>query len=151
MTAGKYRNSVRAPGQANYTSELIELGAMQARDGILLRVPAALHVAGTIHFEDASKPPQWMWLVATAADGHTRDTARIEGNEHAFAFDGLAPGEWTFSVATDLDDEFEEVKLHLDTDVQGLSLGFKAKPPEPPDPALNEKLQSLGYQGSDGK
>jgi hypothetical protein len=33
-------------------------------------------------------------------------------------------------VATDLDDEFEEVKLHIDTDMQGVSLGFKVKPPD---------------------
>jgi hypothetical protein len=151
VTAGKYRLSVHAEGHANYTSELIELGGMEARDDLLLRVPAALHVSGTIHFEDTPQEPKWMWLVATAADGHTRDTARIEGNEHAFAFDSLAPGEWTFSVATDLDDEFEEVKLQLDTDMKGVSLGFKVKPPEPPDPALTEKLQSLGYVGSDGK
>jgi hypothetical protein len=152
VAAGKYRIRVRAEGHANLTTDLVEVTELQTRDDLLLRVPAALHVKGTIHFEDAPQEPEWMWLVATAADGHTRDTSRIEGDGHEFAFDGLGPGEWTFTVATDLDDEFEEVKLNIDTDLTGVALSFKLKPPEPPpdDAALQGKLKSLGYTGSDG-
>jgi protocatechuate 3,4-dioxygenase beta subunit len=131
VAAGKYRIRVRAEGHANFTSELVEVGELQGPDDLLLRVPAALHVKGTIRFEDSPKAPKWMWLVASAADGHTRDTSRVEGDDHKFAFDGLAPGEWTFTLATDEDDEFEEVKLNVDSDLAGVALSFKRKPPQP--------------------
>ena len=93
---------------------------------------------------DAMAPKAW------EKDRLAKKEMTIEGDGHEFAFDGLGPGEWTFTVATDLDDEFEEVKLNIDTDLTGVALSFKLKPPPDPVPADNaEALKQLGYTGDE--
>jgi 5-hydroxyisourate hydrolase-like protein (transthyretin family) len=148
VAAGRYRVMVRAEDHGNFSSEEFDLAEMETKTDLLLRVPAPLRVSGRVRFEGAEQQPEWLYLVATAADGRTRDNSRVQGDDHEFAFEHLSPGEWTFSIATDLDAEFEEVKMTIDTDLQDLMLTFACKPEEVPS-EVEETLKALGYVGTD--
>jgi len=130
--AGKYRVSVRADGYANVSSEPFELHAQEDRSDIVVRVSSGLRVSGKVVVE--GDKPNWLWLIATANNGTTRDTASVDKGDGTFTFKSMAPGEWSFQLATDLDAEFEQVKLTVSGDVENLVLTFKVKPPPPPAP-----------------
>lgn len=134
--AGKYRVTVRAEGFANASSETFELRPQEERSGVMVRMGSSLKVSGTIEIE--GDQPNWMWLIATCEASETRDTTGVDKETRSFAFKGLAPGEWSFQLASDLDTEFEELKLSITGDTDKLVLTFKPKPPPPPEPANSE-------------
>jgi len=127
ISAGKYRISARADGFANSSSEPFTVTELQVVSGIELRLAKALHAEGTLTLSSGEKP-SWMWLVATSADGTTRDTAQVDRKTGKFSFDGLAPGAWTLTLATDLDDDLAPLEMSFDRDVTGLELVFEPAP-----------------------
>jgi len=134
VAAGRYRLNVRAPEHANFTGEPFELHEAEARTGLDVSVPRGLRLSGKVVVQ-CEEQPNWVWLIATADDDRTRDNANVDRENMEFEFDGLSPGEWSFQLATDLDDEFAEVKLTLDADRSGVDLVFEpAPPPSPSDP-----------------
>lgn len=145
VVAGRYKVRARADGYAQASSESFEVAAFQTHGGVVLRLPAALAVAGTIKIEGSTEKPDWIWLVATGGDGGDgREGAQIDGDDMRFQFERLGPGEWTFELNTSLDTEFEPVKLELTGDRPDLELTFKPAPPDPPEAATTE--QTFTYE-----
>ncbi|MBM3985468.1 MAG: hypothetical protein FJ296_07255, partial [Planctomycetes bacterium] len=132
VAAGRYRLNVRAPDHANFNGEPFELHEAQARTGVDVSVPRGLRLSGKVVVQ-CEEQPKWAWLIATAEDDITRDTANVDSETMTFEFDGLSPGDWAFELATDLDLELAEVKLRVDTDRSGVELAFEAAPEAPPE------------------
>ncbi|MHC4844781.1 MAG: carboxypeptidase regulatory-like domain-containing protein [Planctomycetota bacterium] len=130
VVAGTYRVSVRADGYANASSDVFELAELQRKDGVVIRVRPALVVSGTVTVIGLDDDPQWMWMVARSADGTSRDSSSVNKETGRFTFDRLSPGEWTFSLATNPDREFEPITIDIERDEENLELEFVALPPE---------------------
>ncbi|HZL98754.1 MAG TPA: carboxypeptidase-like regulatory domain-containing protein, partial [Planctomycetota bacterium] len=134
VVSGRYRLRASADGYARTTGEPLDVSAFQTRSGIVLRLPKALVVSGTIMIEGGAGETEWMWLVASGGDGGDgSEGARIEGDDLSFRMERLGPGDWQFELNTDQDIDYEPVKLTLTEDVSDLKLVFKPKPPDPED------------------
>ena len=143
VAAGEYRLTASTDGYANATGQAFRVTEMQVVSAPELRLAAALRAEGVLSVSGDAKPT-WMWLVATSADGTTRDTAQVDRKTGAFSFDGLAPGSWTLTLATDLDGEFAPLTMSFDHDVTGLKLVFD---PAPEEPAENAETAGDDAQG----
>jgi hypothetical protein len=131
VVAGEYRVVAKVEGYANASSEVFELGELQRKDGIVIRVQPAVVVSGNATIEGMDEEPQWMWIVARSADGSQRDTSSVNKETRRFTFDRLSPGEWTFSLATNPDHEFEPVTVKIERDRDDLELAFTMIPDDP--------------------
>lgn len=129
VVAGTYRVSVRIDGYASASSEVFELAELQRRDGIVIRVRPAVVISGTVSIVDmGDDPPEWLWMVARSKDGTQRDSSRVNQKTMRFSFDRLSPGEWTFSLATNPDRDFEPITLNIQHDIEDLQLDFVVIP-----------------------
>jgi len=134
VVSGHYRLRASADGYARTVSDPIEVSAFQTRSGIVLSLPAALKVSGTIEIQGATAKPKWVYLVASGGEGREgREGARIDSGTMSFRFERLGPGDWEFELNTDLDVAFAPVKVALTGDAKDLKLVFAPKPPEPAD------------------
>ena len=132
VVAGRYRIRARADGYAQAATEPFDVSAFQTRSGIVLRLPQALVVRGTVEVEGSTEKPEWMWIVATGgASGDGHEGARVDLDDMSFSFERLGPGEWEFELNSSLDVECETIKLNLTGDMKDLKLKFKPAPPDP--------------------
>jgi hypothetical protein len=144
VVAGTYRVTVRVEGYANTSSDVFELGELQRKNGILIRARPALVVSGTVSVEGLTETPRWMWIVARSVDGSGRDSSSVDDDTNRFEFDKLGPGEWTFSLATNPDHEFEPIVIDIRRDESDLQLHFVMLPDVEQDATL-EQMKALGY------
>lgn len=133
VATGSYRLNVRADGYAAFSSAPFELRQGEHRTGLDASLTRGLRLAGSLRVDGTERAPNWMWLVATAAEGQARVTARVDRDDRSFEFDTLAAGEWTFTLATDLDNELAPVTRRVDRDEDGVELVFLPAPEEVPE------------------
>ncbi len=141
ISAGTYRMTASADGYANSSSEAFTVTELAVVSGIEVRLAKALNIAGTLSLSSGEKPT-WMWLVAESADGTTRDTAQVDRKTGKFSFDGLAPGDWTLTLATNLDDDLAPLPMHFDHDRTDLKLVFD---PAPEDAEAGQTLEVKAF------
>jgi len=139
LAEGRYR--VRVEGTHEHAGAAVDQVRVTGRGptlGVTLRMVEAINVSGRVVFTGTDETPRFMWLQAEREDGEGREWTRVDAEDGTYSFEGLAPGAWSFTLASDLDTRFEPLELELHTSAAATELVFEVRPDEPEAEAVEE-------------
>ena len=124
IAKGTYALQTRADGYVSTRSDVIEIRELQKVMNVELRVRPAIPVSGSVTLAGIEENPAWMWVIAREENG-ARDSTGVDSETGDFAFEGMSPGIWTFTLASEHgEDAFQTITREIVGEQDNLSLVF---------------------------
>lgn len=143
MRIGEYQIEAEAQGYSRSVSEPFELHIGE-RPRVDMKLSRGIIVEGSLIIQgvEGEDEPRWIWLTASTADG--RESAARPDDDRRFRFDDMSEGEWTFTLLSSYDAEFQPATAHIGPGVNQISLVFE-RVVTVPDTEAQAALEALGY------
>ena len=124
IAKGTYTLQTRADGYVSTRSDVIEIRELQKVMNVELRVRPAIRVSGSVTLAGIEENPAWMWVIAREENG-AQDSTGVDSETGDFAFEGMSPGIWTFTLASEHgEDAFQTITREIIGEQDSLSLVF---------------------------